>query len=95
MSDLQFPGEAGGYPESSGATTALALAIASIFMTFLAPFALWMAVKELRAIESGRRSPEGMGSAKTARILALITTILFGLSLLFILVYVGLLAGSF
>lgn len=87
---MQFPSE-GGYPEGSNATVALALALASFVVSILAPVALWISIKEIRAIESGRRSPEGLKSARAARVISIVTTILavLGIFVLVLIVAVG------
>ncbi len=82
MSHPEFPADQARYPEASQATTAVTLGILGIFFTILGPVAWWIANRELEAIDSGRRSPDNRGTAKTAKVLGIIGTILFGLGLL-------------
>lgn len=82
MAHPEFPADQDRYPEASQATTAVTLGILGIFFTILAPVALWLASRELEAIDSGRRSPDNRGTAKTARVLGIIGTSLLGLELL-------------
>lgn len=87
MTAPQFPTDRG-YPEPSQATTALVLGILGIPMSILAPFAWITASREIAAIHEGRRDPEGLQLATTARILGIIGTVLMaaGLIVLFVLV---------
>lgn len=81
MSSPQFPADHG-YPEESQATTALVLGILGVMTTILAPIAWVIASREIEAIHAGRRSPEGMQLASTARILGMVGTVLLALGLL-------------
>jgi len=94
MSQPEFPADQTGYPEASQATTAMVLGIVGIFFTILAPVAWWIAQRELNAIDSGRRSPDNRGTAKTAKVLGIIGTVLFFLGLLFTIFVFGLLFSS-
>lgn len=64
------------YPEASQAATALALGIIGLFVGVLAPFAWWMGQRELEAVDAGRRPPENRGTAKVAKVLGIIGTVL-------------------
>lgn len=79
MSQPEFPADQAGYPEASQATTAMVLGILGIFVTILGPVAWWIAQRELEAIDSGRRPPENRGTAKAARVLGIVGTVLLGL----------------
>ena len=72
------------YPERSQATTALVLGIVGMFFIIVAPFAWKFGHDELKAIDEGRRPPEGHGQATAGRILGIIGTVLlvFGLVVL-------------
>ena len=63
------------YPERSRATTALVLGIVGIFFTVVAPFAWKFGHDELKAIDEGRRPPDGHGQATAGRILGIIGTV--------------------
>jgi Na+-transporting methylmalonyl-CoA/oxaloacetate decarboxylase gamma subunit len=78
MTDLEFSKEPSGYPEPSGAATVFALGIASLFVLqfILGPIVWLMGRKEIRAIEDGRRSPEGLEKARTGKNLGMVATIL-------------------
>jgi uncharacterized membrane protein YjgN (DUF898 family) len=84
----------GGYPENSQATTILVLGILSIVICgFLGPVAWSMGNTELAAIDAGRRSPEGRGTANAGRILGIIATVLLVIGVvvfIFVLIGVGL-----
>jgi len=78
------------YPEASQATTVLVLGILAIVVCqILGPFAWSMGNKELEAIDSGRRPPEGRANANAGRILGIVGTVLLGLGLLGILIVVA------
>ena len=64
------------YPERSQATTALILGIVGIFFVIVAPLAWKFGHGELRAIDEGRRPPDGHGQATAGRILGIIGTAL-------------------
>ncbi len=91
VSDLQFPEESVRYPEESKALTALILSIIGLVMsvTFLGIIGLVMAIGEIRAIEEGRRPPEGLQMAKTARTLGIVSCVLVALSLILTLFLLG------
>lgn len=72
----EFPEDSQRYPEESQATTVLVLGIVGIFVSIVAPFAWIMGNNELKAIDSGRRSPENRSSANAGRILAIVGTVL-------------------
>ncbi|MGI9606750.1 MAG: hypothetical protein ACR2P0_11490 [Acidimicrobiales bacterium] len=77
----QPPGH-GVYPESSNALTALILSILNFFICgLLAPFAWYLANKELEAIDNGRRDPTKRDQANAARILGIIGTVLLVVAL--------------
>ena len=63
------------YPERSQATTAFVLGIVGIFFTVVAPFAWKFGHDELKAIDEGRRPPDGHGQATAGRILGIIGTV--------------------
>lgn len=86
MSLPEFPADQVGYPESSQATMAVVLGILGIFFTIFAPFAWWVAHRELEAIDAGRRSPENRGTAKAGKVLGIIGTVLMALSILLLVV---------
>ena len=67
--------DAQAYPERSQATTALVLGIVGIFFTVVAPFAWKFGHDELKAIDEGRRPPDGHGKATAGRILGIIGTV--------------------
>ena len=67
--------DAQAYPERSQATTALVLGIVGIFFTVVAPFAWKFGHDELKAIDEGRRPPDGYGQATAGRILGIIGTV--------------------
>lgn len=90
MSAPQFPTDHG-YPEESKATVALVLGIFGIMTTILAPIAWVIANREIEAIHAGRRSPEGLQTASTARILGIVGTVLMGVGLIVLVVVIGLL----
>ena len=74
------------YPERSQATTALVLGIVGIFFTVVAPFAWKFGHDELRAIDEGRRPPDGHGQATAGRVLGIIGTALLVLSVLVVVI---------
>lgn len=84
MSLPEFPSENSGYPESSQATLSVVLGILGILFTLFAPFAWWLANRELEAIDAGRRPPENIGTARTGRILGIIGTVLLALGFLLV-----------
>ena len=70
------------YPERSQATTALVLGIVGLFFTVVAPFAWKFDHDELKAIDDGRRSPDGRGMATAGRILGIIGTVFLAVGVL-------------
>lgn len=79
---MTFP-EAAAYPETSQASTALVLGIVGIVCCLPLAIVAWiMANKELEGITSGRRNPQNEGTAKAARIVGIIGTVLFGIGLI-------------
>lgn len=90
MSAPQFPTDHG-YPEESQATMALVLGILGVMTTVLAPIAWIIANREIEGIQAGRRSPEGMQLASTARILGIVGSVLFLLAFVLLLFVVALL----
>ncbi|MFO7299294.1 MAG: hypothetical protein DIU67_003765 [Actinomycetes bacterium] len=88
MTVPEFPTEHR-YPEESQASNALVLGVVGILIQIVAPFALWMAMKELQAIEEGRRDPEGASTARTARVLGIIGTCLFAVGFIVVLLILG------
>lgn len=93
MTDQQFPTDPSQYPEASQATTILVLGILGLIICgFLAPVAWIMGKNELEAIDSGRRPPENRGTANAGRILGIIGTVLIGIGLLILILF---LVGAF
>lgn len=85
----QFPSESGAYPEPSQATTILVMGIIGVVLCqLLGPVAWVMGNNELQAIDAGRRAPENRGTANAGRILGIIGTALFALSIVFIVLFV-------
>jgi len=85
----QFPEDTGRYPEASRANTALVLGILGVaVLPLLGPFAWVMGNQELKAIDAGRRPPEGRGVAKAGWILGIIGTVLLALGLIFVILLV-------
>ena len=85
----QFPSESGAYPEASQATTILVMGIIGVVLCqLLGPVAWVMGNNELQAIDAGRRAPENRGTANAGRILGIIGTALFALSIVFIVLFV-------
>jgi len=78
-------------PQSkSNATTALILGIVSVVCCqILGPIAWYLGNKELQAIKAGAAPITGEGSAKAGMILGIIGTILFALSILWIVLWGG------
>ncbi|HEY6628096.1 MAG TPA: DUF4190 domain-containing protein, partial [Acidimicrobiia bacterium] len=65
------------YPEASQATTALILGIFGLVCCGLLGIAAWvMGNNEMQAIRSGRRDPANAGTAKTARVIGIVGTVL-------------------
>ena len=76
------------YPERSQATTALVLGIVGIFFNVVAPFAWKFGHDELKAIDQGRRPPDGHGAATAGRILGIIGTVFLILGVLVLLIVI-------
>lgn len=95
MSVPEFPADERRYPESSQATLAVVLGVLGIFFTIFAPFAWWMANRELQAIDSGRRPPENRGTAKAAKVLGIIGTVFLLLGVLLLIVLFAAFPGLF
>lgn len=95
MSLPQFPTDEPRHPESSQATLAVVLGILGILFTIFAPFAWWMANRELQAIDSGRRPPENRSTAKAAKVLGIIGTVFLGLGVLLLIVVFAAFPGLF
>ncbi len=94
MSAPQFPSDHG-FPEQSQATTALVLGILGLMMQILAPLAWVTANREIEAIHAGRRSPEGLQLASTARTLGIIGTVILGVGLLILVFVIAVLGARF
>lgn len=90
MTNQPFPQDPNQYPEASQATTALVLGILSVVLCqVLGPFAWVMGKNELEAIDSGRRPPINRGSANAGKILGIIGTVLLGIGIIFILLFLA------
>lgn len=79
---MSFP-ESVSYPEKSQATTALVFGI--IGLICCGPLAIvgWvMANNELAGIAAGLRSPSNEGTAKAARVVGIIGTVLFAIGII-------------
>jgi ABC-type Fe3+ transport system permease subunit len=64
------------YPEPNQATQAVILAIIGLLTCgVLSPYAWYVGNKEVKAIDEGRRDPSDRGSARTARILGIMGTL--------------------
>jgi hypothetical protein len=72
-----------GAPTSSAATAALVLGIFGMLVWFVAPFAWSRANRALAEIDASMGRLGGRGSARAARMLGIIGTVLFGLTVLF------------
>ena len=83
------------YPERSQATTVLVLGIVGMFIIIVAPFAWKFGHDELKAIDEGRRPPEGHSQATAGRILGIIGTVflVFGLVVLAFVIPVSVTTG--
>lgn len=81
---MTFP-ESTAYPESSQATTALVLGILGIICCGPLAIVGWiMANNELQGIAAGRRDPQNQGTANAAKIVGIIGTVLFGITIIVI-----------
>lgn len=63
------------FPEHSQAVTSLVLGIVGLFLPILSPFAWKFGHDEIKAIDAGRRPPNGYGMATAGRILGIIGTV--------------------
>ena len=73
------------YPEASQATTALILGIFGLVCCGLLGIAAWvMGNNELQAIRSGRRDPANAGTAKAARVVGIVGTVLMVVPAIFV-----------
>lgn len=70
------------YPEHSQAVTSLVLGIVGLFIPLLGPFAWKFGHDEIKAIDAGRRPPNGYGMATAGRILGIIGTVFLVLGIL-------------
>jgi hypothetical protein len=93
-----YPGSPQGYRQDHPrANTALVLGILGIVLCqLISPFAMSMGRKAMREIDASGGALGGRGSAQAGWILGLIGTILIGVTLLFVAVFVviGIVAGS-
>jgi uncharacterized membrane protein len=88
---MSFP-ETAPYPESSQASTALVISIVGLVCCQVLGIVAWiMANKELEAIKAGRRNPTNEGTASAARIIGIISTVLFGIGI--VVLVIALVAG--
>lgn len=88
---MSFP-ETTPYPETSQASTALVVSIVSLVCCQVLGIVAWiMANNELEAIKAGRRSPANEGTATAARIIGIVSTVLFGIG--FVLLLFALITG--
>jgi Domain of unknown function (DUF4190) len=78
----------GDYPERSQAVTALVLGIVGLFFSIVSPFAWKFGHDELKAIDEGRRPPDGHGMATAGRILGIIGTVLLVVQVLVLLLII-------
>ncbi len=78
--------QGGPYPEQGQAATALVLGILSIVICqLLGPVAWKLASDELRAINEGRRPPDGQSLAQAAKVCGIVGTCFLALAVLFLL----------
>jgi hypothetical protein len=87
-----------GYPQpqadAPGATTALVLGILGLVLCgVLAPFAWYYGNRALEEIELSGRTLGGHGNAKAGQIMGIIGTILLGVTLVFVVIYVIVIAS--
>ena len=83
---MSFP-ESTPYPESSQASTALVISIVGLVCCQVLGIVAWvMAHNELEAIKAGRRNPVNEGTATAARIIGIVTTVLFGIGIVFLVI---------
>lgn len=94
MTDPVLPASPPGpYPEQSQAVTALVLGILSIVLCqVLGPFAWKIGHEELKAITEGRRPVANQGLAQAGKICGIVGTCLLGLVVLFVVLWLVLLA---
>jgi Domain of unknown function (DUF4190) len=76
------------YPEHSQAVTSLVLGIVGLFIPLLGPFAWKFGHDEIKAIDAGRRPPNGYGMATAGRILGIIGTVFLVLGVISLLVVI-------
>lgn len=77
---------------SSAAITALVLSVLGLFCCggLLSPFGWYLGQQELKAVDAGRSSPANRPLALIAVVVGIVGTIMFGLAMLWILVFGGL-----
>jgi hypothetical protein len=86
---MSFP-QAAAYPQSSQATTALVMGILGIVCCGPLAIVAWvMANKELEEIASGMRNPQNEGTAKAAKVIGIIGTVLLGIGLILIVLFIS------
>jgi len=86
---MSFP-QAAGYPQSSQATTALVMGILGIVCCGGLAIVAWvMANKELEEIASGMRNPQNEGTAKAAKVVGIIGTVILGIGLVFLILFIS------
>ena len=79
---MTFP-EAIAYPEKSQASTALVLGILGIVCCGPLAVVAWiMANKELEGMASGSRNPQNEGTAKAAKVVGIVGTVLLGIGII-------------
>ena len=72
------------YPEQSQSTTSLVFGILGLVCCPFFGIAAWvMGNNELQGITAGRRDPANLGTAKAARILGIVGTVLLTVSVVF------------
>ena len=72
------------FPESSASGAALILGVLTFPIPLLGPFAWFVGHREVKAIDAGRRDPEGRREANFGRIVGMIATILAAAVLAFL-----------
>ncbi len=84
-----YAGQQGGYPEPSQAVLALVLGIIGLVaFQLLAPFAWYIATKEIRAVDAGRRNPKDRGLAVAGKVMGIVGTVLLGIGLLIVIILI-------
>ncbi len=82
--------EQAAYPENSQATTILVLGIIGLICCGPLGIVAWvMGQNEIQAIDAGRRDPTNRGTANAGRIIGIVATVLWAVSI------VAFLAGAF